>query len=325
MRTPVAFLVFNRPDCTERVFAEIARARPPKLLVVADGPRADKAGEAEKCIATRAIIDRVDWKCDVLRNYSDTNLGCGRRPSSGLRWVFEQVEEAIILEDDCLPHPTFFHFCEELLDKYRHDERVMHISGNNYFFRENKIPFSYFFSCYCLSWGWATWRRAFQHYDAEIKLWPVLRNTSWLMDVLGDPRAVEHWKKLYDLSHASIDNVNTWDFQWLFAAWAHRGLSILPSTNVVSNIGFREDATHTRGATNKLANLPRSEMIFPLKHPPCMVRDKTADQIIFERTIMRREPSLYEKFRGKCAAALPDPVRKSLSSLRSRLVSNSLS
>ena len=200
----------------------------------------------------------------------------------------------------------------------------MHISGNNYFFRENKIPSSYFFSSYCLSWGWATWRRAFQHYDPEIKLWPILRDTPWLQDVLGDPKAVEFWKRIYDLSHANIDNVNTWDYQWLFATWAYRGLSILPSTNLVSNIGFREDATHTRGATNKLANLPRSKMIFPLKHPPCMVRDKTADQIIFERTIMPRQPSLYEKLRGRCAAALPDPLRKSLSSLRSRLVSNSV-
>jgi hypothetical protein len=321
--TPVAFIIFNRPDLTEHVFAEIARARPPKLLVVADGPRTEKAGEAEKCIATRAIIDRVDWKCDVLTNYSDTNLGCGRRPSSGLHWVFEQVEEAIILEDDCVPHPTFFRFCEELLEQYRNDERVMHISGNN-FFSQQRMPFSYFFSYYSLAWGWATWRRAFQHYDPEIKLWPVLRNTSWLMDVLGDPRAVEHWKKIYDLSHASIDNVNTWDFQWLFATWAHRGLSILPNTNLVSNIGFREDATHTRGATNTLANLPRLEMRFPLKHPPCMVRDKTVDQIIFERTIMPRQLSLYEKLRVKFAAALPDLVRKSLSSLKSRLVSNGL-
>jgi hypothetical protein len=325
MRTPVVLMIFNRPDLTERVFAEIARARPPKLLVVADGPRLDVAGETEKCIAARAVIDRVDWKCDVLRNYSDTNLGCGRRPSSGLQWVFEQVEEAIILEDDCLPHPTFFDFCDSLLETYRHDERVMHISGNNYFFRENNIPFSYSFSCYCLSWGWATWRRAFQHYDPEIKLWPILRDTAWLEDVLGDPRAVEFWKKIYDLSHASIDNVNTWDFQWLFATWAHHGLSILPSTNLVSNIGFREDATHTTGATNRLANLPRLEMILPLKHPRCMVRDKTVDRIIFEQIIMPRQPSFYEKLRGKFAATVPDPLRKSLSALRSRLVSNSLS
>ena len=139
MRTPIAFIIFNRPDLTARVFAEIARARPEKLLVIADGPRPDHEGEDAKCAATRAIIERVDWPCEILKNYSDVNLGCGHRPATGLRWVFEQVDEAIILEDDCVPHPTFFRFCEELLDHYRDDERVMHISGDNFtLFREKK-------------------------------------------------------------------------------------------------------------------------------------------------------------------------------------------
>ena len=130
--TPVAFLVFNRPDTTARVFAEIARARPPKLLVVADGPRTDVPGEPERCQAARAIVEHgVDWPCQVLTNYADSNLGCKRRVSSGLDWVFDMVEAAIILEDDCLPHPTFFRFCEELLDRYRDDERIMTVSGIN--------------------------------------------------------------------------------------------------------------------------------------------------------------------------------------------------
>ena len=132
MRTPVVFIIFSRPDLTARVFAEIARARPEKLLVIADGPRPDREGEDAKCAATRAIIERVDWPCEILKNYSNVNLGCGHRPATGLRWVFEQVEEAIILEDDCVPHPTFFRFCEELLEHYRDDERVMHISGDNF-------------------------------------------------------------------------------------------------------------------------------------------------------------------------------------------------
>jgi hypothetical protein len=319
MRTPVALMMFNRPDLTERVFAEIARARPRTLLVIADGPRRDQAGEAEKCAATRAVIERVDWKCDVLKNYSDLNLGCARRPASGLRWVFDQVQEAIILEDDCVPHPTFFRFCDDLLEQYRDDERVMHISGNNWLFGQKQTSYSYFFSHYCLSWGWASWRRAFRHYDPEIKLWPVLRNTSWLVDVLGDARAVEHWQKLFDLTYAGIDNVNTWDFQWLFATWAHRGLSILPNINLVSNIGFGDEATHTRGATNRLANLPRSEMIFPLKYPPCIVRDRDADGIIFEQTMLPPAPSLYDKLRRKCATAVPASLRKSISSVRFRL------
>jgi hypothetical protein len=134
LKTTVAFFIFNRPYTTEKVFAEIAKAKPPKLLVVADGPHPDRPGEVDACATVRAIINHVDWKCEVLTNYSDVNLGCRRRVASGLNWVFDQVEEAIILEDDCLPHPSFFRFCEELLEIYRHDERVMHIAGSNFQF-----------------------------------------------------------------------------------------------------------------------------------------------------------------------------------------------
>ena len=323
MRSPVAFIIFNRPDVTERVFAEIALARPRRLLVIADGPRPDRPGEAEKCAAARSIIDRVDWECDVLKNYSDVNLGCGRRESSAMIWIFEQVEEAIILEDDTLPHPTFFRFCEELLDTYRDDERVMHISGDNWLFGQKQIPYSYLFSHYCLSWGWASWRRAFRHYDPEIKLWPTLRNTTLLLDVLGDPRAVEYWKNIFDLTYAGIENVDTWDYQWLFTIWAHHGLSALPNTNLVSNLGFnREDAAHTKGGANDRRNrLTTPEMIFPLKHPPCMVRDREADQLMFDQTI-RPLPqlNLYDKMREKCADALPAPLRRSLASLKTKLL-----
>src|SRR5512139_3287315 len=171
LKTPVAFIIFNRPDTAERVFAEIAKARPPKLLVVADGPRANRSGEAEKCAATRAIIDRVDWDCEVLTNFSDTNLGCKNRVSSGIDWVFEQVPEAIILEDDCLPHPTFFRFCEELLERYRDDERIGMISGDNFQLGQKRTDASYYFSRYNHIWGWASWRRAWRHYDREASAW----------------------------------------------------------------------------------------------------------------------------------------------------------
>src|SRR6185369_14461868 len=167
LTTPVAFIIFNRPDTTEKVFAEIARARPPKLLVIADGPRAGRAGEADRCAATRAIIDRVDWDCKVLTNYSDVNLGCKNRVASGIDWVFEQVPEAIILEDDCLPDPTFFRFCEELLIRYREDERISQICGANFQFGRKRSNDSYYFSRYNHIWGWASWRRAWQHYDRK--------------------------------------------------------------------------------------------------------------------------------------------------------------
>ena len=195
LQTPVVLLIFNRPDTTERVFETIRQAKPPKLLVVADGPRADKPGEAEKCAAVRAILDRVDWDCQVIQNYADTNLGCRERVSSGLNWVFETVEEAIILEDDCLPHPTFFRFCEELLERYRHDDRIMTISGNNLQFGRPHTEDGYYFSRYTHIWGWASWRRAWRFYDLEMKAWPELRNTNWLAEKMKSERSANYWRQ----------------------------------------------------------------------------------------------------------------------------------
>jgi len=316
MDSPVALIIFNRPTITERLFEIVARARPKQLLVIADGPRPDQAGDAEKCLATRAIIDRVDWDCDVLKNYSPINLGVGIRPATGLRWVFEQVESAIILEDDCIPHPAFFRYCDELLEKYWDDERVMHVSGDNWNFGER--PFSYFFSRYCYSCGWATWRRAFQYYDPDLTLWPALRETPWLLDILGDSRASEFWAGKFELTHATGITHNGWDWPWLFACWVHHGLSILPSTNLISNIGFSQDATHTKSPHDERADVPTREMMFPLNHPPCMVRDVEADRRIFAQVGWPPEPQdFYHKLRRRCAAALPAPLKRSISSFKS--------
>ena len=314
MRSPVALIIFNRPEVTGRVFAEVARARPPKLFVIADGPRPDKAGEFETCAATRAIIDRVDWDCEVFKNYSDVNLGCGHRPPTGLRWVFEHVDEAVILEDDCLPHPTFFRFCDELLERYRDDQRIMHISGDSFHSDVGRESFSYSFSCYSLTWGWATWRRAFSFYDREMKMWPDLRNTSWPLDNLDDPRAVLHWNRIFEKAYVEGPKANYWAYQWLFAIWAQRGLSILPNSNLISNIGYGGDATHTKRTGDLRANLPTQAVDFPLKHPPFMIRNRQVDRLTFERVV--RPPGKYpryRKLRAKCAAVIPPPLRKLLS------------
>ncbi len=183
IKTPVVVIIFKRTDTTEKVFEAIRLAKPPKLFVIADGPRADHPGEAEKCEAARAIIERVDWECEVLKNYSDTNLGCAKRVSSGLDWVFSNVEEAIILEDDCVPHLTFFPFCEELLEKYRYDTRIASISGQNVQFGRERTNYSYYFSRYNHCWGWATWRRAWQHFDFDMKLWPEIKKGHLLDDI----------------------------------------------------------------------------------------------------------------------------------------------
>lgn len=274
LTTPVAFLIFNRPDTTEQVFEEIRRVKPPKLLVVADGPRQDRTSEVEKCAAARAVIDRVDWPCEVLTNYSDVNLGCRRRVSSGLNWVFDTVEEAIILEDDCLPHSTFFRFCEELLEKYRDDERIALIAGTNYQFGRKRTNFSYYFSRYNHIWGWASWRRAWKDYDVEMNSWPEVRDGEWLYDLLGEDVA-RYW--MANFERAYTGKIDTWDYQWTFACWIHNGLSILPNVNLVSNIGFGEEATHTKNSESKVANLPMEEMGFPLIHPNFVIRDARAD------------------------------------------------
>jgi hypothetical protein len=320
MRTPVAVIIFNRPDAAARVFEQVARARPGKLLVIADGPRAHVEGEAEKCRAARAVVDQFDWNCEVLRNYSDVNLGVGVRPATGLRWVFEQVEEAIVLEDDCVPHETFFPFCEELLEHYRFDERVMHISGDNWNFGQSQSGFSYFFSCYCYSCGWATWRRAFRHYDPTISLWPTLRDTSWLLDILGDAEAVQFWARHFDELHTVGIERTGWDWPWLFACWAQRCLSILPATNLISNIGFSADATHTRDPNDERAFVPTEPMRFPLQHPSYVMRDTQADRRIVEQVGLQRMPQdLYHRTRRALLATLPPPVRRSLVTVRTAI------
>jgi hypothetical protein len=274
LTTPVALLVFNRPDTTARVFESIRAARPPRLLVVADGPRAGRAGEEELCRRTRAVVERVDWPCEVATSYSDVNLGCRVRISSGLDWVFQEVEEAIVLEDDCLPEPSFYRYCEELLARYRADERIMVVSGTSYQFGVRNGPYSYYFSRYPHVWGWASWRRAWRLYDVEMRLWPAFRDEGWL-EQLHDRRLVRgFWRRMLDETHAGANA--TWDYQLAFACQAHHGLSITPGVNLVRNIGFGPQATRTR-RKNRFAEMPTEPMAFPLLHPPHMVRHREAD------------------------------------------------
>ncbi|AMA08220.1 hypothetical protein [Picosynechococcus sp. PCC 73109] len=276
MQTPVAFLVFNRPDTTQQVFNAIRQAKPPKLLVVADGPRGTHPDDIEKCAAVRAIIDTVDWDCEVLTNYAETNLGCKNRVSSGLDWVFEKVEEAIILEDDCLPDLSFFPFCEALLEKYRYEPKIMHISGDNFQFGRKRTEYNYYFSIYNHCWGWATWRRAWQHYDIEMKLLQSSDSQKQLKKLLHNPFAVNYWQRKF--KQAYLDKVDSWAYRWTFSCWMNDGLTILPEANLVKNIGFDNSATHTTNKFNPYANLETAPISFPLKHPPKVMQCQIADQ-----------------------------------------------
>jgi hypothetical protein len=275
--TPIAFIIFNRPDTTARVFETIRQAQPEKLLVVADGPRAERQEEAEKCAKTRAIIDRVDWDCQVLTNYSDINLGCKRRVSSGIDWVFSQVEEAIILEDDCLPAPSFFQFCQTLLEYYRHDDRISMIGGTNYQQGHSRTDYSYYFSKYAHIWGWATWRRAWRDYDVNIATWPECRQHHLLQATFCDRYEQKSWEDAFDCIYAG--EIDTWDYQWVYTCFSQHRLSIVPNRNLISNIGFGAGATHTFD-DSPWANIP-SEDIWEIVHPKLITRHLEADLYTF--------------------------------------------
>jgi hypothetical protein len=288
--------IFARPDTTTRVLDAVRIAKPPRLLVVADAPRPGREDDVVNCAAARAVIESVDWECEVLTNYADAHLGLKRRVESGLTWAFELVEEAIVLEDDCLPHPTFFGFCQELLDRYRDDPRVMSISGDNFQSERGSPSHSYGFSRYSHIWGWATWRRAWRHYDPVMGRWPELRRGRWLADLFANPHAVAYWAHHFDLAHRSH---HTWDCGWMMACWLEKGLCAVPSVNLVSNLGFRADATHTRGDyRSPFSNLAVEPMAWPLRHPPVIARDVEADRFTEDVLFSGNVSRMFDRLRA---------------------------
>lgn len=284
--TAVAFFIFNRLDTAGRVFEKIREAEPPKLFVIADGPRKDHPGEAEKCQACRDLIKKVDWKCEILTNFSENNLGCGMRPKTGYDWVFSQVNEAIFLEDDCLPDNSFFRFVEELLGKYRNDERIYVIGGTN--FQPRNVDYSgdsYYFSRIMQTWGWASWKRVWDTYDYDIKLWPLFRDSGFLKSFLSSDD-IYVWKNNFDRLYSHEDN-SAWDTQLLFNMWINNGLCINPVKNLVSHIGF--DGTHANGEDayiknhNSSSGRPIYNLEFPLQHPKFMLPRKELDDYMLAR------------------------------------------
>jgi hypothetical protein len=276
LQTPVAFFVFKRPHTTRRVFEAISKARPTKLLLIADGPRADREGEMEACREVREIVARVDWPCEVTRNFSEKNLGCGERMISGLNWVFTQVEDAIILEDDCLPDLSFFPYCQELLEKYRGDDRIAYISGSNMVEKHTKIADSYFFSQAGGIWGWATWRSEWGRYDRHLSDWPTLKAENKLAEVFDRSQLRKFWTNIFDRMHDGT-GPDTWDYQWFYTGLKNSSLTIVPKVNLVSNIGFGEGATHSTDVDPRYT-VPSRSMQFPLRHPLSFITMRTLDR-----------------------------------------------
>lgn len=274
MNIPVALFVFNRPDLAAQVFARIAEARPRRLLLIADGPRRDHPSDQELCEEVRRIVTRVDWPCQIETNFSDVNLGCGRRISSGLDWVFEHHEEAIILEDDCLPSPSFFGYCAELLRRYKNDERIGTISGCNLGTPHDAALADYCFSRYPVVWGWASWRRVWRDYDFAVES---------LDEAVFNELYTDEMIAAYALSRvedARSGKLDTWDYQLWYALLTRSRLTIIPTVNLIRNTGFgRPDASHLT-YDHPLANMPLADVALPLRHPQHIIPSRLADGIV---------------------------------------------
>ena len=291
--TPILFMIFNRPDTTAQVFEKIRALRPRFLYVAADGPRADRSGEAERCHETRKIIEAVDWDCQVKTLFRDENLGCRNAVSSAVSWFFDQVEEGIILEDDCLPDPSFFTYCAELLEKYRRDDRIMHIGGTNYQDGNKRGDASYYFSRYPHIWGWASWRRAWKHYDVAMTKFPEFREGNVIQTLWSDQKMQKAW--MTNLQATFDGKIDTWDHQWTFSMWMQKGLSILPNVNLISNIGWGPGATHTSDLSSRLSMMSTGSLD-QLVHPRAVVFEPNADQYSFYKYF---NPTLLEKIKHR--------------------------
>lgn len=274
VQSPVLFIIFNRPDTTLQVFNQIKAVKPARLYIAADGARPGNATDAILCEEARNIVQHIDWECTVKTLFREQNLGCKVAVSSAISWFFEQEEEGIILEDDCLPVLSFFYFCDQLLEKYRYDTRVRNITGTNLQRGQQWGNASYYFSQYSNIWGWASWRRVWQTYDPELKRYSEEQAAEQLKNVFQDPFLIEGWIKIFkELKAGKID---TWDYQLNFITFFENGICAVPNVNLISNIGFGANATHTFDVNNHNANLAVGD-IEQLTHPTFFLPQKAAD------------------------------------------------
>ncbi len=297
--TPVLFLVFNRPEKTKRVFSVVRRMKPKYLFIAADGPRNNKVGEDRKCEEVRQIVTNIDWECEIKTLFRDNNLGCGKAVSSAIDWFFENIEEGIILEDDCLPDDSFFYFCEKLLEYHRLDNKVMIISGNN--FQDDKIytNTSYYFSSYPHIWGWATWKRAWKLFDFEMEGLDDFINENKLKQNFRRKRDRICWKNI--LKQTQKNNIDTWDYRWMYAIWKNRGVCIIPNCNLVKNIGFDEEATHTKSNNNYPTTVAS---IKEIKFNNNIKLEYNADERYFDY-FLKRKSNLRAKLRRNIKKVIP--------------------
>ena len=294
LKMPVLFLVFNRIDTTRQVFGAIRDAKPPKLYIAADGARVDREGEYEKTeIVRNYVLENIDWECSVKTLFRKDNLGCKYAVSDAIRWFFEEEEMGIILEDDCLPSLSFFWYCENLLRRYKEEMRVGHIGGSNFQGGQKRGAADYYFSIFGHIWGWATWANRWKNYDVELE---KFHDSGFISDIKHIDRI--YWERIYD--SVKKKNLDTWDYQWTFTLWKERQLAALPNVNLVKNIGFGAEATHTK-RVSEFANLRTFELLVE-RHPEEIVQHETADK--FTTDIMFSRKTLLDRAAEKITRAL---------------------
>jgi len=276
MITAVLFIIFNKPEATQRVFEAIRLAKPNRLYIAADGARENKTSEKELCEETRKIVQNVDWPCEVKTLFQNENLGCGKAVSHAISWFFKHEEMGIILEDDCLPHQSFFKYCEELLEKYKNNEKIGIISGNNYQRGQKIGDFSYYFSDTMNIWGWATWARNWNDFRLNVNELDENLVLNEIKKRFPEGKFNDFWIKIYEKMRKF--EIDTWDYQFYFSQIAKNRVFINPNVNLVSNIGFGENATHTFDKQSPSANIPVQAMEFPLKHPVEILTNGEADR-----------------------------------------------
>ena len=284
LTTPVLLIGFNRVGPLRQVFEAVRAARPPRLYFAGDGPRNEE--ELVRCEEVRALAKEVDWPCEVFTRFNEANLGLRKGVSSAIAWFFEHEAEGIVLEDDTLPVPSFFRFCQEMLEHYRTDERIWVVLANNLMDEwPSPTKGSYYFSAhgYGAPWGWASWRRVWQHYDVGMGQWPALKESSSLKDFFLNEGEASDVHDMFDRVHDG--RMNSWSYQLDITRIANHGLNIIPGTNLVDNIGFGDDGTHTTSLTDPRNKRTAREITFPLAHPQFIMPDERRDAEYFKRFI----------------------------------------
>lgn len=279
-RAAILFLAFNRPQCFARVLDALSGAAPRPVFVAIDGPRADRSGEAERCAEVRVLAERIDWAAPLHLKAEPRNLGCGPAVRAAIDWAFSQASELIVLEDDCLPDPSFLRFCDAMLARYRDDTRVMQIGGSNWGAApERFVGASYAFTSFAPVWGWATWRRAWELYDYTLESWPRVRDSGLAEGMSLSRRFRRLLERDWDIVCAGG---GTWDHQWQYSVLRHHGLNVCPARNLILNIGFGGDGTQITEPDRIFSRLPLEALEFPLRHPPEVARSANVEAV-FER------------------------------------------